>query len=222
MPLLRVLELARQVSRRRTAAADESPIPPQADPSLEEVRRHLEVELCPLCRTWFDNAVALYRARRRRSPLRRIPQQRPAALAFKTGPGPIELRLPASPRGKGLDTLPAVLVLQPFPGNRGTWMWKLEWRSRQADPRDGAPAERLAAFARKWVRVTFHLRGAEHPVAFCTVLGLGAEGSLVTPPERLALADPDQVDRVSIRRCRPPRNQESGDRNQESAKTRDS
>jgi hypothetical protein len=193
MPLLRVIELARQVVRRR----------PVEDPVLQEVRWHLDVEQCTVCRAWFDNAVALFRARRRRRHLRRIPQQRPAALAFKTG-GPVELRLPASPRGRGLDALPAVLVLKPFPGNRRTWLWTLEWRSQGVDPREGVAAELLEPLARKWVRVAFRLQGVREPVVYRTVLGLGAEGSLVTPPERLALGHPDRLDRVTIRLCRSP------------------
>jgi hypothetical protein len=211
VPVLCVVELARRESRRQrrrpepvswTGENDEGAPPSEpADAALERARRHLEEENCPFCRTWFENALRVHRARRSKHP-GRIPQPLPSS-GGKPNPRRLEFRLPAAPTGRGLDGLPAVLVWRREGEGKGPWTWVLEWRSRESDPREGVTVDSLARFHGAQVRVTFRIRGADRPVSFRAPLVPDVQGSLTTEPQRLEVDHPDRVDRVLIRRCRP-------------------
>jgi hypothetical protein len=184
VPVLSILELASRDHRQRPLTLFEE-IPGESaavTAHLDEVRRHLEEERCPICRRWYRNASHAYQTTLKEQfrPFSRTPQR------IKDN-NELEYRLTPSRRAFGLAALEGRLL----------------WRIRKKTPpswsclvRFGSAASDLSCFANLDLLVAFQIEKKKHPHEVRTRLTHDVDRGLTATVEPIPIASPDRVERV--------------------------
>jgi hypothetical protein len=155
----------------------------------EQIQHHLDVEGCPICRRWYDNAFAEYG--------RLVPVVRRARL----------IKMRASDAGEACHELPVVENSTGFNSVPLVLKWHADKEASPSHPSwwvqlkahaDVGKQGQLKKYHRQMLHVTVEPAEGGPPVSVETLLGFDADNNLVTA-EKLLPIDPRQDLKVTLR-----------------------
>lgn len=186
VPVLSILELASRDVRQRPLCLGEERAGdhPGLQEHFDQVRHHLQVDRCPVCRRWYRNATHSYHAKLR-SNLRRFTRI-PKRIA-KSGET-LEYALRARVGGVGLGAHEGRLLWRRGRHER-CWRLVVQFRAMARDVD-------LTLFDAVEIDVALEREGGGPPMEVTLRLDPCKEGVLTSTEALLDLEHPDQVRRV--------------------------